>query len=276
MGGVRFLTARERSKTMLEGNGHNAPAAQEPEGTSDAQRQLSSRRTFLGGSAKLLGGGALALALGSSAALAQEGTTGVEAQSHNLPGDVKILNYALILERLEYEFYRRMLARFGERRIENADIFDGLGSRVRGQVHENLVRIRNHEKTHVDTLISVIKSLGGRPLPDSEYDFGVKSVADFVATAMVLENTGVKAYDGAIAYIHRRPLQTAGATIATVEARHAAYLNLLNGKVPFPSAFDDPKAPQAVCRLVDEGFITRSPYDLQAFCNSLPSTVIAP
>ncbi len=84
---------------MLEGDGHNAPTAQGP---SDAQRRLSSRRSFLGGSAKLLGGGALALALGSSAALAQEETTGVEPRSHNLPGDVKILNYALILERLEY------------------------------------------------------------------------------------------------------------------------------------------------------------------------------
>ena len=240
-------------------------------------RSLSSRRSFLGGSAKLLGGGALALALGSSAALAQEETTGIEPKSHTFPpSDVQILNYALILERLEYEFYRRMLARFGERRIENADIFDGLGRRVRGQVHENLVRIRNHEKTHVDTLISVIKSLGGRPLPDSEYAFGVKTVADFVGTAMVLENTGVMAYDGAIAYIHRRQLRTAGATIATVEARHASYLNLLNGEVPFPSAFDDPKAPQAVCRLVDEGFITRSPYDLKAFCERLPNTVIAP
>jgi hypothetical protein len=41
------------------------------------------------------------------------------------------------------------------------------------------------------------------------------------------------AYDGAIAYIDRRALQTAGATVATVEARHASYLNLLNRAVPF-------------------------------------------
>ena len=52
--------------------------------------------------------------------------------------------------------------------------------------------------------------------------------------AEFLENTGVSAYDGAIAYIKAAKLQTAGATIATVEARHASYLNLINGDLPFP------------------------------------------
>ena len=84
------------------------------------------------------------------------------------------------------------------------------------------------------------------------------------------------AYDGAIAYIDRRALQTAGATIATVEARHASYLNLLNRAVPFPSAFDEPKAPREVCELVHDAFITRCPFDLEKFCESLPNRVIAP
>jgi rubrerythrin len=168
----------------------------------------------------------LALGLGTPAAFAEGGNgDGVT--------DVKILNYALTLERLEYEFYRRMLSRFSESQIENAAIFDGLGDYVRRTIHENLVRIREHEETHVETLVAVIKSFGGRPVPECEYNFGVGNVADFVRTARVLENTGVMAYDGAIAYIDRRALQTVGATIATVEARHASYLNLLNRAVPF-------------------------------------------
>jgi rubrerythrin len=186
---------------------------------------------------------------------------------------VDILNYALVLERLEYEFYRLHLQRFNERQIEGAKIFEGFGKEVRGRIHENLVRIREHEETHVKTLVKVIKSLGGKPVGDSEYEFGVKSVAEFIATAQVLEDTGVMAYDGAIAYIDRPGLQTASATIATVEGRHAAYLRLLNGEVPFPEPFDDPKAPQKVCELVDP-FITKSPFDLKAFCESLPSKVI--
>jgi rubrerythrin len=263
---------------MLKGDNHIDTAAPEhEEGPSEAHQRLSSRRTFLSGSAKLLGGGALALGLGAAPAFANGDDDEDKKQGgkRNNGGvsDVDILNYALVLERLEYEFYRRYLQRFSESQIEGASIFDGFGNKVRSHIYENLVRIRNHEKTHVQTLIKVIKSLGGKPVGDSEYDFGVNSVADFVATAQVLEDTGVMAYDGAIAYIHRPGLQTAGATIATVEARHASYLRMLNGEVPFPDAFDDPKAPRRVCEMVDP-FITKSPFDLKAFCESLPNKVI--
>ena len=244
-----------------------------------AKDSLTSRRKFLAGSAAALAGGALMAVPG--AAFAKGGKDDDEdnkkqgGKRNNGSGvsDVDILNYALVLERLEYEFYKRYLNRFSERQIEGASIFDGFGNKVRSKIYENLVRIRNHEKTHVQTLTKVIKGLGGKPVGDSEYDFGVKSVADFVATAQVLEDTGVMAYDGAIAYIDRPGLQTASATIATVEARHASYLRLLNGEVPFPEPFDDPKAPRQVCKMVDP-FITKSPFDLKAFCASLPNKVI--
>jgi rubrerythrin len=241
-------------------------------------RSLTSRRGFLTGSAKLLGGGTLALGLGAAPAFAEDDNHHGEdkkqgGKGNNGVSDVDILNYALVLERLEYEFYRRHLQRFSENEIEGASIFDGFGNEVRSHIYENFVRIRDHEKTHVQTLIKVIKSLGGKPVGESEYKFGVKSVAEFVATAQVLEDTGVMAYDGAIAYIHRPGLQTAGATIATVEARHASYLRLLNGEVPFPEAFDEPKAPRQVCEMVDP-FITKSPFNLKAFCESLPNKVI--
>jgi rubrerythrin len=261
---------------MLKGDSHIDNPAPDHEGPSEAHQRLSSRRTFLSGSAKLLGGGALALGLGAAPAFAKDDNHHDEGMKKHRGGgvsDVDILNYALVLERLEYEFYRRHLQRFSEQDIEGASIFDGFGNKVRSHIYENLVRIRNHEKTHVQTLIKVIKSLGGKPVGESEYDFGVNSVADFVATAQLLEDTGVMAYDGAIAYIHRPGLQTAGATIATVEARHASYLRLLNGEVPFPDAFDEPKAPRRVCEMVDP-FITKSPFNLKAFCESLPNKVI--
>jgi rubrerythrin len=238
---------------------------------------LSSRRTFLSGSAKLLGGGALALGLGAAPAFARGNEDHDDKKHGGKNGDVvsddDILNYALVLERLEYEFYRRYLDKYSEGQIEGAAIFDGFGSKVRSKIYENLMRIRNHEQTHVKTLVAVIKSLGGKPVGESEYDFGVNSVSDFIATAQVLEDTGVMAYDGAIAYIHKAGSQTASATIATVEARHASYLRLLNGEVPFPAPFDKPKSPQQVCELVDP-FITKSPFNLKKFCESLPSKVI--
>ena len=264
---------------MLKGDSHIDTAAREhEEGSSDAQQRLSSRRTFLSGSAKLLGGGALALGLGAAPALAKGNDDDEDKKQdgkRNNGGvsDLDILNYALVLERLEYEFYRKNLQRFSEQQIEGASIFEGFGNEVRSQIYDNLVLIRNHEKTHVETLKSVIKSLGGTPVGDSEYDFGVNSVEDFISIAQTLEDTGVMAYDGAIAYIDRPGLQTASATIATVEARHAAYLRLLNGEVPFPEPFDEPKAPRRVCELVDP-FITKSPFNLKAFCESLPKKVI--
>jgi hypothetical protein len=75
-------------------------------------------------------------------------------------------------------------------------------------------------------------------------------VAQFVSGAQFFENTGVSAYDGAIVHIEAAQLLIASATIATVEARHAAYLNLLNRGVPFPKAFDEPVAPRAICEAV--------------------------
>lgn len=235
-----------------------------------------SRKRFLAGSAALLGGGALAAALPRM------------AEAHGTsepPTDIDVLNYALTLEHLEYAFYRDGLRKFGEGEFENAAVFDGLGGYLRRNARENFVRIREHEDTHVETLKSVIRSLGGKPVPECTYNFkttAFTSVRQFVSVAQFLENTGVTAYDGAIAHIEAAPLLTAGATIATVEARHASYLNLLNRDVPFPEAFDTPEAPRAVCKAVQAengGFIVSCPKpygpyrDLDALCAKLPTTV---
>ena len=244
-------------------------------GTLSAQGGPLSRKRFLAGSAALLGGGALAAALPR--------TAGAHATPEP-PTDIDVLNYALTLEHLEYAFYRDGLRKFGEREFENAGVFDGLGRYLRLGSYENFVRIRNHERTHVETLKSVIKSLGGTPVPECTYNFertAFTSVRKFVSVAQFLENTGVTAYDGAIAHIEAAKLLTAGATIATVEARHASYLNLLNKDVPFPSAFDKPVAPRAICEAVQAengGFIVSCPKpygpyrDLDALCARLPTT----
>ena len=196
---------------------------------------ISSRRSFLQKSAAV-GGGALVLALGGSS----------EALAHDADdddtSDVDVLNFALTLEHLEYAFYRDGLERFEERDFRRAKTLNGFGNRVREDVRPNLIDIRDHEGTHVDTLSAVIEDLGGTPVEETCYDFGVSDADDFLGVAAVLENTGVSAYDGAINLIEDADLLTAGATIATVEARHASYLNTLTGADPFPAAFDDPKS----------------------------------
>ncbi|MDQ3693240.1 MAG: ferritin-like domain-containing protein [Chloroflexota bacterium] len=147
--------------------------------------------------------------------------------------DIAVLNYALTLEHLEFKFYRRGLARF-----DSTD-FAGYDSDVR----PNLVDIRDHELEHVEALTATIRDLGGKPVKAADcYNFedAFEDVDAFVETAQALEDTGVSAYTGALAKISSADLQTVGATIATVEARHAAYLRDVNGNDPFPRAFDTP------------------------------------
>ncbi|MFB6108269.1 MAG: ferritin-like domain-containing protein [Haloplanus sp.] len=192
----------------------------------------ASRRDFLRRSAAA-GTGALALSVaGSNAALAHE----VDDEETS---DVEVLNYALTLEHLEHAFYRDGLHRFTDSDFAQARTLQGLAYRMRRDVRPNFETIRDHEKAHVETLTSVVEKLGGDPVSEGCYDFGLEDVEDFLAVAAVLENTGVSAYDGAIATVSNADLLTAGATIATVEARHASYLNTLNERDPFPAAFDD-------------------------------------
>ncbi len=162
--------------------------------------------------------------------------------------DIAILNYALTLEHLEYAFYRDALADdFDE------NDFDGF---IDPDLYDRLIDIRDHEDTHVDALIATIEGLGGDPVEELCYDFGYNNVNQFLEVAQTLENTGVSAYDGAIADIKSPDLQTTGATIATVEARHASYLNLINEDNPFPAAFDTPLSMAEVLAAIEAaGFI---------------------
>ncbi|MEP7288470.1 MAG: ferritin-like domain-containing protein [Chloroflexota bacterium] len=151
--------------------------------------------------------------------------------------DIDILNYALTLEHLEYAFYRDGLNKFST--------FAGSMAVPRGY----LEAIRDHEKTHVDTLISVISGAGGTPVAEAKYSFGYTDPASFLKVAQALENTGVMAYTGVIAAFQDASLRTAASTIATVEARHASYLNLVNGGSPFPAAFDTPKSIEQILQI---------------------------
>src|SRR5665811_651251 len=141
--------------------------------------------------------------------------------------DIDILNYALTLEHLEYAFYRDGLAGFTSSNFDTG-------------VYDNLILVRDHEGAHVDALVSTITNLGGTPVQEASYDFGYANAAGFIAVAAALENTGVSAYDGAGAAIQNVDLLNAAGSIVAVEARHASYLNLMNGMDPFPAAFETP------------------------------------
>jgi hypothetical protein len=92
----------------------------------------------------------------------------------------------------------------------------------------------------------VIIQLGGEPVAEATYDFGYTDANSFLATAAAVENLGVSAYDGAGMYISDPGLLTAAGSIVAVEARHAAYLNLITGAEPFPAAYETPLSPDEV------------------------------
>jgi hypothetical protein len=157
--------------------------------------------------------------------------------------DIDVLNYALTLEHLESGFYK--LA--ADYELGN----DAFGN----SIDEWVAAIGAHEDAHVETLVSVITELGGEPVEAAEYDFGVTDAASFLATAAVLENVGVAAYDGAGQFIEDPGLLTAAGSIVAVEARHAAYLNLLTGESPFPAAVETPMTPDEVLEAAGPFFV---------------------
>jgi len=206
-----------------------------------------SRRSFLFGSAKLVGGGVLALAFaaGPSPRTLRSGLAQTQIDVSTPAG---VLNYALTLEHLEATFYREGLAGFAASDFETG-VFDNLGL------------IRGHEADHVTALTAAVTELGGVPVEEATYDFG-EAFGDpdaFLVTAQALENTGVAAYTGAAQYLIGSPeLLTAALTIHGVEARHASYLNRLNGASPFPDAVDAPLTPDEVLAIATP-FITAAP-----------------
>jgi rubrerythrin len=180
--------------------------------------------------------------------------------------DVPLLNYALTLEHLEYAFYRDGLEEFSDEQLKEADALEEFSDHVRMQVPRYLETVRDHEEAHVDALTATIKKLGGDPVGEGTYDFGYESPSGFFAIAAALENTGVAAYAGAASKIVDNDLLAVAAGIHSVEARHAAFLNVVNSTSPFPKAFDEAKSIEEVLDIAS-GFITSevdpSVYDLR-------------
>ena len=219
------------------------------------------RKTGLGGAA-LVGGGILLARPGAAFA----------GDSDAIP-DVDILNFALTLEYLEATFYTQALggggttgvpsssAMFSEEAITGSNIFAGFGGRIRSRAYDYLTDIRDHEIIHVEFLVGAVGANGGIAVGPCKFDFSAAlgSVGSFIETAQLLENTGVMAYDGAIRYVDDGDNLQAGAQIATVEARHAAYLNLINRDSPFPpTAFDDGMKPSEIIEAVlGTGFVVK-------------------
>ncbi len=165
----------------------------------------------------------------------------ISTKKRSAKNDVKILNYALTLEFLEAAFYKQAVA--------NAAYGDSADLKKFAET------VAAHEKAHVDFLK---KALGSSAIKSPTFDFGnaVTDKATFAATAQVLEDTGVSAYLGQVGNVFQIPVLKAAGTIATVEARHAAWIRFINAATPAPNSFDVAKSEKAILKAVTgTGFI---------------------
>lgn len=132
-------------------------------------------------------------------------------------GDLGIVNYALTLEFLEAGFY-------------DAVIKTGL---FKGDDLALIKVIGDHEHQHVDALTATAKKLG-TPADEPKAEFPLDSAEEVLMLAATVENLGASAYLGQAGAIEDPEILAAALAIHTVEARHAAVLNVLIGDSPTP------------------------------------------
>ena len=156
--------------------------------------------------------------------------------------DVEILNFALLLEHLEAEFYTE-----AERRRA-----------LRGEAATFARVVGAHERAHVAFLRS---ALGNQAISKPCFNFRgtTGNQQQFLATARVLEDTGVAAYNGQIANVRTATVAPA-ASIVSVEARHAAWVRDILNMTPAPAALDQAQTRRQIEAAVGgTGFIVPCP-----------------
>ena len=175
------------------------------------------RRAFLGQSGLLLSGAAVAL-LARREALAARG-------DESAASDARILNTALAAEFEAVAAYQ-------------AGAETGLLQRP---TLDLALTFQGHHKEHADLLAKTITKLGGKPAAaKAKYTFPtetLKTQADVLRFAAMLEKGAVSAYLGAVPVFGDRDLAKAAASILGDEAMHWAVLRQALGEAPVPSAF---------------------------------------
>ncbi len=187
------------------------------------------KKTGIGAGA-LVAGGAF---MGALPAIA--GATNKVAAS-----DVAILNYALTLEYLEAAFYNEAVS----------------SGALKGDAAKFAKIVASHENAHVAFLK---KALGSGAVKKPTFDFKgtTKNQAKFLATAQVLEDTGVAAYLGQVGAIKSKAILGAAGSILPIEARHAGWVREINHVPGAPSAFEGAKSMKQILAAVKgTGFIT--------------------
>ncbi len=149
--------------------------------------------------------------------------------------DVSIVNYALTLEYLETEFYKKVI---------KSGLFNG-------KVLTTLKAFGAQEQSHVDALKATVSKLGGTPAPKPKGKFPLGSASAVANLAYTVENLGASAYLGQAGNIKNPEVLAAALAIHSVEARHAATIaGLVKKSITPDGAFGKPAAMDQVLAAV--------------------------
>ena len=180
---------------------------------------VPSRRAFLAGSGGLALSAAAVLLIAGHDSRAQ-GMVGA------MPADVNILNVAL---GLEYEAI-------------NAYQLGAQSGLLQKPVLDVAVKFQGDHKGHRDALIATIQKMGGKPVEEKKLDDyanalkadTLKSQADVLALAAMLELGATNAYLGVIPAFKDAQLAKVAGRLAADEAMHWTILNNALGR-PLPA-----------------------------------------
>jgi hypothetical protein len=187
------------------------------------------RKRFLkmaGGAGAASFGAFVLAACGSSKSSTTASTAAATGSSSSATTtDIGILNYALTLEYLEREFYKKVIA---------AGLFKGsVGSLIKD--------FGAQEATHVEALKGAVEKMGGTPAANPNGKFPVNSASQVANLAYEVENLGAAAYLGQAPLIQSPEVLAAALAIHSVEARHASSIGTLVKKSITPDgAFAKP------------------------------------
>jgi Ferritin-like domain len=153
--------------------------------------------------------------------------------------DKEILNFALLLEYLEDGFYRAARD----------------GGALSGELLRFAEEVGRHEASHVELLRAALGA-DARSRPTFEFGDATSDPEHFSSAALLLEETGTAAYIGQGANLSSGMAETAG-RIASVEARHTAWIRDIAGRPPAPHAADPAMTRQEVFAAIrNSGFLS--------------------
>lgn len=190
-----------------------------------------------------------------------------KAYGQTTTGVAGVLNFALTLEYLEFEFYKAAVSS---------------GIIPAGVDLVALTKIRDHEALHVNFLRTAITAAGATPiapLTAANFDFTAKGTFPTVfsnydvllAVASAFEDTGVRAYKGqAPNLMGSGPILTAALNIHSVEARHASHLRLMRRMrgvniKPWITGANDTGVPQVAASFAGEDNKVQAGIDITSF-----------